>query len=80
MAVAQIGDGFRDGSWGAIVGVTVLGYVLMFALLALMMITMAAIAGVEALQALQQWMEQVMALQAKAQESGAPLQPGARPT
>jgi MFS family permease len=79
VTTAQIADGFRDGSWGAIVGVTVLGYVLMFALLALMMITMAAIAGVEALQALQQWMEQVMALQAKAQESGAPLQPDALP-
>jgi hypothetical protein len=33
VAVAQIGDGFRDGSWGAIVLVTVLGYVLMFGLL-----------------------------------------------
>ncbi|WP_397572983.1 hypothetical protein [Silanimonas sp.] len=75
VAVAQIGDGFRDGSWGAIVLVTVLGYVLMFGLLLAMMMVVAAVTGVEALQALQQWLEQFMALQAKAQESGVPLQP-----
>lgn len=75
VAAAQIGNGFRDGSWSAIVGVTVLGYVLMFALLALMLMVLAAVAGIEALQALQQWMEQVVALQAKAQAGGAPLKP-----
>lgn len=79
VAVAQIGDGFRDGSWGAIVLVTVLGYVLMFAILFTMMMTMAAVAGLETLQALQSWLEQVMALQAKAQESGVPMQPDALP-
>lgn len=79
VAVAQIGDGFRDGSWGAIVLVTVLGYVLMFAILFTMMMTMAAVAGLETLQALQAWLEQVMALQAKAQESGVPMQPDALP-
>lgn len=80
VAVAQIGDGFRDGSWGAIVLVTVLGYVLMFGLLLAMMMVVAAVTGVEALQALQQWLEQFMALQAKAQESGVPLQPNDVPT
>ncbi len=80
VAVAQIGDGFRDGSWGAIVLVTVLGYVLMFGLLLAMMMVVAAVTGVEALQALQQWLEQFMALQAKAQESGVPLQPKDVPT
>ena len=80
VAVAQIGDGFRDGSWGAIVLVTVLGYVLMFAIVLAMMLVMAAVTGIEALQALQQWLEQFMALQAKAQESGAPLKPDELPT
>jgi hypothetical protein len=80
VAVAQLGDGFRDGSWGAIVLVTVLGYVLMFGLLLAMMMVVAAVTGVEALQALQQWLEQFMALQAKAQESGAPLKPDDLPT
>lgn len=75
VAVAQLGDGFRDGSWGAIVLVTVLGYVLMFGLLLAMMTVVAAVTGVEALQSLQQWLEQFMALQAKAQESGVALQP-----
>jgi hypothetical protein len=40
---------------------------------------MAAVAGLETLQALQAWLEQVMALQAKAQESGVPMQPDALP-
>ena len=79
VAVAQLGDGFRDGSWGAIVLVTVLGYVLMFAIVFAMMLAMAAVTGLEALQALQQWLEQVMALQAKAQESGVPMKPEALP-
>ena len=80
VAVAQIGDGFRDGSWGAIVLVTALGYVLMFGLLFAMMMVVAAVTGIEALQALQQWLEQFMALQAKAQESGVPLKPDDLPT
>jgi hypothetical protein len=80
VAVAQLGDGFRDGRWGAIVLVTVLGYVLMFAIVLAMMLVMAAVTGIEALQALQQWLEQFMALQAKAQESGAPLKPDELPT
>ncbi|GAB3731852.1 hypothetical protein GCM10028794_08390 [Silanimonas algicola] len=80
VAVAQLGDGFRDGSWGALVLVTVLGYVLMLALLFTMMTTMAAIAGVETLQALQAWLEQIMALQARAQDAGTPIPPDALPT
>jgi len=79
VAVAQLGDGFRDGSWGAIVLVTVLGYVLMFALVFTMVLAMAAVAGLDSLQAMQQWLEQVMALQAKAQESGVPMKPEAMP-
>jgi hypothetical protein len=79
VAVAQIGDGFRDGSWGPIVGVTALGYVLVFALVVVMMITMAAVAGLETLQSLQQWMSQVVALQAQAEASGTPITPDAFP-
>ena len=80
VAVAQLGDGFRDGRWGAIVLVTVLGYGLMLAIAVAMMIAMAAVAGVETLQALQGWLEQLMALQAKAQDSGVPMKPDALPT
>lgn len=79
VAVAQIGDGFRDGRWGALVLVTVLFYLLMVAVATVMALTMAAVAGVETLQALQQWSEQVMALNAQAQASGAPVKPDAVP-
>lgn len=79
VAVAQLGDGFGDGSWGAIALVTVFGYVLMFVVLVVMMLTMVAVAGLDTLQSLQQWFEQIMALQAKAQESGTPIKPDALP-
>lgn len=79
VAVAQIGDGFRDGSWGAIVLVTVFGYVLMFAIAIAMMMAVAAVAGLDTLQSLQQWMEQVIALQEKAQQSGVAMKPDALP-
>ena len=79
VAVGQLAEGFRDGSWGSLVLVTVLGYLLMFGLTVAMMLVMAAVAGVETLQALQQWLEQIMALQAKAQESGVPMKPDAMP-
>ena len=79
VTTGQIADGFRDGSWGSVVFVTVLGWALMFVIAVVMMLTVAAVAGVETLQALQQWMEQIMALQARAQESGVPIKPDAIP-
>ncbi|MGL6289401.1 MAG: hypothetical protein ACRC2H_01780 [Silanimonas sp.] len=79
VAVGQLADGFRDGTWGSLVLVTVLGYLLMFALMVAMMLVMAAVAGIETLQSLQQWLEQIMALQTKAQESGVPMKPDAVP-
>jgi MFS family permease len=80
VAVAQLGDGFRDGSWGSIVLVTVLGYVLMFFVAAAMALTMVLVAGVDTVQAMQPWLEQVNALMVKAQESGQPIKPEAIPT
>lgn len=79
VAVAQITDGFRDGAWGPLTLLTALSYLLMAGVALVMALTMAAVAGVDALQALQQWAEQVMALNAQAQASGAPIQPDAVP-
>jgi MFS family permease len=79
VAVAQIADGFGDGSWAPVVLVTVLGYALMFVVALVMMLTMVAVTGIETLQALQQWLDQVMALQAQAQQSSGAVKPEAVP-
>ena len=60
--VAQIAQGFSDGSFGRIVGVAFLGLLLAVALVVAMGVVMAITVGLEEMKALQAWLQQVVAL------------------
>ena len=80
VAVGDLLDGFRDGSWGRIVACALMGFALFVLVFVAMMLTMALVVGADSLQALQQWLEQVQALQAQAAASGGAIKPEAMPT
>ncbi|HAI59533.1 MAG TPA: hypothetical protein DCM32_06605 [Xanthomonadaceae bacterium] len=71
---AQVMDGFRDGSWGRLVAVTLLSALVNIALALVMALVALAIVGFESVGALQAWLERFMALQAEA-GAGTPVPP-----
>lgn len=72
--IEQIFDGFSDGSYARIVGLTALAMLLFFGLAVLMLLMMALTVGLDTAQALQTWMQRAAALQAEV-GAGNPIPP-----
>jgi hypothetical protein len=70
----QIFDGFSDGSYARIVGLTAMAMLLFFVLMLVMLLVMAIVVGVDAAQGLQAWAERFAALQSEA-GVGKPIPP-----
>lgn len=72
--VGQVFEGFSDGSYPRLVGVSVLSMLLFFVLLTVVAVLIAVLIGVEGATALQAWMERFVALSEQA-EAGKPFTP-----
>lgn len=76
--VGRVFEGFSDGSYPRLVGVSVLSMLLFFVLLTVVAVLIAVLIGVEGATALQAWMERFVALSEQA-EAGKPFTPDQLP-
>lgn len=76
--VGRVFEGFSDGSYPRLVGVSVLSMLLFFVLLTVVAVLIALLIGVEGATALQAWMERFVALSEQA-EAGKPFTPDQLP-